>query len=70
MTQVETPTLNVIARVKDDGHQFVFLFDNDGIKEAIKSIGEFAADQDLSFDWIDAAVCCRQMRQIERLGVQ
>ena len=65
MTQVETPTLNVIARVKDDGHQFVFFFDNDSIREVIRSIGEIAADQDLSFNWIDAAVCCREVRNFQ-----
>lgn len=53
--------INVIAMVKG-GERYVFLFDDDSRAEALKTLGRFAADPDLSFSWHDAAVLGEKLR--------
>jgi hypothetical protein len=54
--------LNVLALVKG-GERYVFLFDDDNRAEALRTLGRFAANPDLSFSWYDAAVLSQKIRQ-------
>ncbi|NBW95187.1 MAG: hypothetical protein EBR28_00265 [Planctomycetia bacterium] len=54
--------MNVIALVKG-GERYVFLYDDDSRAEAIKTLGRYAANPDLSFSWYDAAVLGQKVRQ-------
>lgn len=54
--------INVIALVKG-GERYVFLYDDDSRAEAIKTLGRYAANPDLSFSWYDAAVLGQKVRQ-------
>ena len=53
--------INVIALVKG-GERYVFLYDDDSRVEALKTLGRYAANPDLSFSWYDAAVLGQKMR--------
>jgi hypothetical protein len=53
--------INVIALVKG-GERYVFLYDDDSRAEAIRTLGRFAANPDLSFSWHDAAVLGDKVR--------
>jgi hypothetical protein len=56
--------INVIALVKG-GERYVFLFDDASRAEALRTLGRFAADPDLSFSWHDAAVLGEKVRHAE-----
>lgn len=53
--------INVIALVKG-GERYVFLYDDDSRAEALKTLGRYAANPDLSFSWYDAAVLGQKVR--------
>ena len=53
--------INVIALVKG-GERYVFLYDDDSRAEALKALGRYAANPDLSFSWYDAAVLGQKVR--------
>lgn len=56
--------VNVIALAKG-GERYVFLFDDASRAEAIRTLGRFAADPDLSFSWHDAAVLGEKVRRCQ-----
>lgn len=50
--------MNVLVLVKaKSGHKYSFTYDNDprSIEQVFTSLGEFASDPDLDFNWYDAA---------------
>jgi hypothetical protein len=53
--------INVIALVKG-GERYVFLYDDDSRAEALRVLGRFAANPDLSFSWYDASVLGQKVR--------
>jgi len=53
--------INVIALVKG-GERYVFLYDDDSRAEALRTLGRYAANPDLSFSWHDAAVLGQKVR--------
>ena len=53
--------VNVIALVKG-GERYVFLYDDDSRAEALKTLGRYAANPDLSFSWYDASVLGQKVR--------
>jgi hypothetical protein len=54
--------LNVLALVKGE-ERYVFLFDDDNRTEALRTLGRFASNPDLSFSWYDAAILSQKIRQ-------
>lgn len=55
--------INVLALVKGN-ERYVFLFDDDHRAEALRTLGRFASNPDLSFTWQDAAVMSQKVRQV------
>lgn len=55
--------LNVLALVKNT-ERYVFLYDDDSEQEALRTMGRFAADKELSFTWYDAAVLSQKLRKL------
>ncbi|MFM8634763.1 MAG: hypothetical protein ACKOEX_08135 [Planctomycetia bacterium] len=53
--------INVIALVKG-GERYVFLYDDDSRAEALRTLGRYAANPDLSFSWYDAATLGQKVR--------
>jgi len=58
-----TQDINVLALVKGE-ERYVFLFDDNNRAEALRTLGRYASNPDLSFSWYDAAVLSQKIRQI------
>lgn len=54
--------INVLALVKGK-ERYVFLFDDDHRADALRVLGKYASDENLSFTWYDAAVLSQKIRQ-------
>ncbi len=54
--------INVLALVKGE-ERYVFLFDDDNRSEALRTLGRYASNPELSFSWYDAAVLSQKIRQ-------
>lgn len=54
--------INVLALVKGK-ERYVLLFDDDHRADALRVLGRYASNQDLSFTWYDAAVLSQKIRQ-------
>ena len=54
--------INVLALVKGE-ERYVFLYDDGHRAEALRTLGRFASNPELSFTWYDAAVLSQKIRQ-------
>ena len=54
--------INVLALVKGE-ERYIFLFDDEHRAEALRTLGRFASNPELSFSWYDAAVLSQRIRQ-------
>jgi hypothetical protein len=54
--------INVLALVKGK-ERYIFLFDDSNRSEALRTLGRYASNPDLSFTWYDAAVLSQKIRQ-------
>ncbi len=57
--------INVVALVKGE-ERYVFLYDETSRAEALRTLGRFASNPELSFSWYDAAVLSQRIRQEAR----
>ena len=57
-----TKDINVLALVKGK-ERYIFLFDDDNRAEALRTLGRYASNSELSFTWYDAAVLSQKIRQ-------
>jgi hypothetical protein len=53
----------VLALVKGE-ERYILLFDDDHRAEALRTLGRFASNPELSFTWYDAAVLSQKIRKI------
>lgn len=60
-----THTLNAVALPKGE-ERYVLLFDDDHYGEALRTLGRWAGDKELSFSWWDAAYLCIRIRNLVR----
>ncbi len=61
--------LNVLALVKGE-ERYVFLFDDANRAEALRTLGRYASNPELSFTWYDAAVLSQKIRQTSKSETQ
>ncbi len=54
--------INVLALVKGN-ERYIFLFDDASRAEALRTLGRYASNPELSFSWYDAAVLSQKIRQ-------
>lgn len=54
--------INVLALVKGQ-ERYIFLYDDSQKAEALRVLGRFASNPELSFSWYDAAVLSQKIRQ-------
>jgi len=55
--------INVLALVKGPD-RYIVLFNDDNQSEALRTLGRYASNPDLSFSWYDAAVLSQKIRKI------
>ncbi|MGE0756638.1 MAG: hypothetical protein AB7F89_28175 [Pirellulaceae bacterium] len=58
-----TRDINVLALVKGE-ERYIFLFDDSNRSEALRTLGRFASNPELSFTWYDAAVLSQKIRKL------
>ena len=61
-TPLVTQDINVLALVKGE-ERYIFLYDDEHKSEALRTLGRFASNPELSFSWYDAAVLSQRIRQ-------
>lgn len=61
--------MNVVALVKDT-ERYVFLYDDVSSSQMLQTLGQYAADKELSFTWYDAAVMSQKVRKLRREAEQ
>jgi hypothetical protein len=61
-SRLVTQDINVLALVKGE-ERYIFLYDDDRRSEALRTLGRFASNPELSFSWYDAAVLSQRIRQ-------
>ena len=54
--------INVLALVKGV-ERYIFLFDDDQKAECLRTLGRYATNPELSFNWYDAAILSQKIRQ-------
>lgn len=57
-----TQDINVLALVKGE-ERYIFLYDDEHKSDALRTLGRFASNSELSFSWYDAAVLSQRIRQ-------
>ena len=56
-----TTSVNVLALVRDE-HRYIFLYDDESIREVLSHLSASAADPELEFSWYDAAILSQRIR--------
>ena len=56
--------INVLALVKGE-ERYVFLYDDSNRAEALRTLGRYASNPELSFTWYDAAVLSQKIRRAQ-----
>ena len=64
-----TQDINVLALVKGE-ERYIFLYDDDHRSDALRMLGRFASNPELSFSWYDAAVLSQRVRQSAQEAAQ
>jgi hypothetical protein len=59
--------INVVALVKGE-ERYIFLFNDSQKSEALRTLGRYASDPNLSFSWYDAAVLSQKVRNVNSAG--
>ncbi len=62
LEKLVTQDINVLALVKGE-ERYIFLYDDEHKSEALRTLGRFASNPELSFSWYDAAVLSQRIRQ-------
>src|SRR5205085_2842426 len=60
--RIVTEDINVLALVKGE-ERYIFLYDDTHKSDALRTLGRFASNPELSFSWYDAAVLSQRIRQ-------
>ncbi len=55
--------INVLALIKGE-ERYVFLYDDDSAETLLRTLGQYAADPNLSFTWYDAAVMSQRVAKL------
>ena len=57
--------INVVALVKGS-ERYIFLYDDDNRAQALRTLGRYASNPELSFSWYDAAILSQKIRRQAR----
>lgn len=55
--------LNIFTLVKGE-ERYIFLFNDDGAAECLRTFGRYASNPNLSFTWYDAAILSQKIRKV------
>ena len=52
-----------LTLIKYDGEKYIFIYDEDSRAEALRTLGRFASNPELSFTWSDASELSNIMKK-------
>ena len=61
--------MNVLALVKEH-ERYLFFYDDDSDDACLETLGKFAANPELGFNWYDAAVLSQKVRRLRKENSQ
>ena len=61
--------INVLALVKGK-ERYIFLYDDENRSKALRTLGRYASNSELSFSWYDAAVLSQKIRRQQQKAEQ
>lgn len=61
--------INVLALVRGE-ERYVFLYDDESADQLLRTLGEYAADPELTFSWYDAAVMSQRIARLRDQGAE
>ena len=56
--------VNVLALVRN-GQRYIFLYDDNSVRQVLSQLTEFAGDPELDFTWYDAATLSQRVRDLQ-----
>ena len=56
--------VNVLALVRN-GQRYIFLYDDNSVRQVLSQLAEFAGDPELDFTWFDAATLSQRVRDLQ-----
>ncbi len=56
--------VNVLALVRN-GQRYIFLYDDNSVRQVLSQLAEFAGDPELDFTWYDAATLSQRVRDLQ-----
>lgn len=59
------PHINVLVACKGE-ERYVFTYTDNAIADVLRKFGNFASNPELTFNWYDAAVASKQVRERSR----
>jgi hypothetical protein len=62
--------IDMVTLVKEEGEEYVFLYDIKKQTEMLKCLGRFASNPELSFTWYDAAILWHRIQQNDAQNMQ
>lgn len=62
---LDTNEVSLVGLVRG-GEQYVICYTDDNVREALQTLGRWAANPKLSFTWYDAAVMAQKIRRDQR----
>ena len=57
--------INLLILIKNED-KYIFIFEDHQAKEVLRTLGKFAANPELNFNWHDAAKLSRAVRNITK----
>ena len=61
-----TMSVNVLALIRDE-HRYIFLYDDQSVREVLSHLSASASDPELDFTWYDAAILSQRVRKMSEL---
>lgn len=55
--------MNVLVLIKPDNERYIVLYNEGQDRDALRALGRWASDPELSFTWYDAATLSNRMRE-------
>ncbi len=62
MNRLETPVINILALVRGSD-RYMIVYDADNKAEALRQLGRWACNKELTFDWMDAARLSQELHK-------
>ncbi len=64
--QSQSPDINLVALIRNRD-RYIFMYDDENYDEALRALGRFASNPELSFTWRDASLLAVKIKKLREL---